>query len=83
MAMVEKALTGRISSAGLTGMMNARTGLSGALNLGGSYAKDYDILINKPKINGVELISDISFEELGDHALTDNEILAILKRAGF
>lgn len=84
MAMIEKTLTGSICPVTLTCVINSRTGLSGTLNFaGGSSAKDYEVLINKPKINGVELISDISFEELGDHALTDNEIFAILKRAGF
>ena len=45
--------------------------------------KDYEKLRNKPSINGVELIANKSFEELGDHVLTNFEILELMKKAGF
>ena len=39
---------------------------------------DYNDLINKPSIEGVELIGDKSLEELGVEALTPQEIDAII-----
>lgn len=45
---------------------------------GGS--KDYNTLANKPKINGVTLVDDKSFEELGVDTLTNLEILSIFNR---
>ena len=41
---------------------------------------DYPSLTGKPSINGVELVDDKSFEELGVENLTNFEILAIYKR---
>lgn len=41
-------------------------------------AGNYENLTNKPKINGVELIKDKSFEDLGMSALDKVEILSIL-----
>ena len=38
---------------------------------------NYDDLLNKPQINGVELMGDKSFEDLGDTPLTNLEIKAI------
>ena len=38
---------------------------------------NYDDLLNKPQINGVELMGDKSFEDLGDAPLTNLEIKAI------
>ncbi|NLJ18371.1 hypothetical protein [Globicatella sulfidifaciens] len=38
------------------------------------HEKDYEKLINKPKINEVELKGDKSFEELGMKPLTNTEI---------
>ena len=31
----------------------------------GKEPKDYNVLINKPRINGVELVGDVSFTDLG------------------
>ena len=39
---------------------------------------DYNDLINKPSIEGVELIGDKTLEELGVEALTPQEIDAII-----
>ena len=84
MAVVEKTLSGRISAVPMSGALNAETGMSGTLNMAERvYENDYEKLVNKPKINGVELISDKSFEELGDHVLTNFEILELMKNAGF
>lgn len=49
----------------------------------GTIESDYERLDNKPKINGVELIQDKSFEDLGGHALTNSEILELMEKAGF
>ena len=41
---------------------------------------NYNALTNKPSINGVMLIEDKSFEELGVNNITNIEILTIFKR---
>jgi len=41
---------------------------------------DYEHLRNKPSIEGVELVGDKTFEELGDTPLTNMEIQAIFNR---
>ncbi len=41
--------------------------------------KDYEKLINLPKINGVTLIKDKSFEALGLESLANSEIEALLQ----
>ena len=84
MAVVEKTLSGRISAVSMSGSLNAETGMSGTLNMAERvYENDYEKLHNKPSINGVELVQDKSFEELGDHVLTNFEILELMKNAGF
>ena len=84
MAVVEKTLSGRISAVSMSGSLNSETGMSGTLNMAERvYENDYEKLHNKPKINGVELVQDKSFEELGDHVLTNFEILELMKNAGF
>lgn len=83
MAVTEKALTGHISRISLTGVMKPAEGLTGYLNTGKAPVNDYSCLANKPCINGVMLISDLSFEELGDHILTNDEISEMLEMAGF
>lgn len=80
----EKFLAAQISAETLSGSLNAETPMSGTLKMAKSTPeRDYEKLYNKPKINGVELISDKSFEELGDHVLTNFEILELMKNAGF
>lgn len=41
--------------------------------------KNYENLINKPYINDVELRGNKTFEDLGDHILTNSEILNLYK----
>ena len=78
----------------MTAVLDDGEALTGALDDGGGlsadiekpetvYEKDYEGLINRPHINGVELIGNKSFEELGDQELTNMEILSLLKMAGF
>ena len=43
-----------------------------------SGTNDYNDLINKPSIEGVELVGDKTLEELGVEALTPQEIDAII-----
>ena len=84
MAYREISLSGNISAATMSGSLNADTGMSGDLKMAERvYENDYEKLVNKPKINGVELVQDKSFEELGDHVLTNFEILELMKNAGF
>ena len=84
MAYREISLSGNISAVSMAGSLNADTGMSGDLKMAERvYENDYEKLKNKPSINGVELVQDKSFEELGDHVLTNFEILELMKNAGF
>ena len=40
---------------------------------------DYNALANKPQVNGETLVGDKSFEDLGDHTMTNIEIKAIFE----
>ena len=76
----EISLSGNISVVSMSGSLNADTGMSGTLNMAERvYENDYEKLKNKPSINGVELIKDKSFEELGVSPMTNSEILEIIK----
>lgn len=44
------------------------------------HTDDYNDLLNKPSINEVELKGNKTFEELGDHVLTNIEIKHIFDR---
>ena len=84
MAYREISLSGSISAAKMSGSLNADTGMSGDLKMAERvYENDYEKLKNKPSVNGVELVQDKSFEDLGDHVLTNFEILELMKNAGF
>lgn len=84
MAYREISLSGNISAATMSGNLNGQTGMSGNLQMADRvYENDYEKLKNRPSINGVELVQDKSFEELGDHVLTNFEILELMKNAGF
>ena len=84
MAYREISLSGNISAVSVSGSLNADTGMSGDLKMAERvYENDYEKLKNKPSINGVELVQDKSFEDLGDHVLTNFEILELMKNAGF
>ena len=71
-------LTGRISLQGFSGDLKMSS-LSGSLQLPSStpVENDYDKLKNKPKINGVKLESNKSFEELGCDSVTNTELKSI------
>ena len=50
------------------------TGMGQVINRVG----DYEDLIKKPKINGVELIGNKTFEQLGEETLTNSELKDII-----
>ena len=82
MAYREKSLSGQMSAETLSGSLNADASMSGTLKMADRIIeKDYEKLVNKPKINGVELIQDKSFEDLGFSPITNSEILEIIKLA--
>lgn len=74
-------LTGKLSGVGgVSASLSAKGNLSGRMSTprGGTY--DYEELENKPKINGVTLIGDRSFEDLGEDTMTNREIVAIFNQ---
>lgn len=82
MAYREKFLTGQISATSMSGSMTADTSMTGELKMPRSTVeKDYEKLINKPSINGVELVQNKSFEELGCIPMKNSEILELIKIA--
>ena len=59
----------------LSAQLNEEATLSARLNVPSSVvSSNYDELTNKPKVNGVELIGDRSFEDLGETTMTNLEI---------
>ena len=81
MAYREISLSGNISAATMSGNMNADTGMSGMLNMAERvYENDYEKLHNKPKINGVELVGNQSFDDLGMSELTALDVFNILNK---
>ena len=56
--------------------MNETIDIDIEISTGGT--NDYNDLINKPSIEGVELVGDKTLEELGVEALTPQEIDAII-----
>lgn len=45
---------------------------------GGSIVYDYERLINKPRIESVELIGNQTFEDLGLEELSEEDLISIL-----
>ena len=81
MAYREISLSGNISAASMSGSLNAETGMSGSLNMAERvYENDYEKLHNKPKINGVELVGNQSFDDLGMSELTALDVFNILNK---
>lgn len=82
MAYREKSLSGQMSAETLSGSLIADNSMSGTLKMADRVVeKDYEKLVNKPSINGMELIQDKSFEDLGLSPMTNSEILEIIKLA--
>ena len=81
MAYREISLLGNISAAKMSGSLNAETGMSGTLNMAERvYENDYEKLVNIPKINGVELVGNQSFDDLGMSELTALDVFNILNK---
>ena len=81
MAYREISLSGNISAASMSGSLNAETGTSRSLNMAErAYENDYEQLHNKPKINGVELVGNQSFDDLGMSELTALDVFNILNK---
>lgn len=70
MAYREKELRGSISAASITGTLKQADRV---------VEKDYEKLVNRPSINGVELIKDKSFEDLGMSEMTALDVYKILE----
>ena len=81
MAYREFSLSGNISAATMSGGLNADAGMSGSLNMAERvYENDYEKLVSKPKINGVELVGNQSFDDLGMSELTALDVFNILNK---
>ena len=82
MAYREKELTGQISAVNMSAALSASAEMSGTLKQAERVVeKDYEKLINRPSINGVELIKDKSLEDIGCIPMKNSEILALIKIA--
>lgn len=68
---IEGSLSGESTVSG--SISNAAANIGGAVTVPVSFSS-YNSLRDKPQINGVELVGDKSFEELGDSPLTNMEI---------
>ncbi len=66
----EKELRGSISAVSMTGTLKQADRV---------VEKDYEKLVNRPSINGVELIKDKTFEDLGMSELTALDVYKILE----
>ena len=81
MAYREISLSGDISAATMSGSLNSSSDMSGSLNMAERvYENDYEKLHNKPKINGVELVGNQSFDDLGMSELTALDVFNILNK---
>ena len=82
MAYREKKLTGQISAVSMSAALSASAEMSGTLKQADRVVeKDYEKLINRPSINGVELIKDKSLEDIGCIPMKNSEILSLIKIA--
>lgn len=78
----EKELTGQISAVNMSAALSASAEMSGTLKQADRVVeKDYEKLINRPSINGVELIKDKSLEDIGCIPMKNSEILSLIKIA--
>lgn len=78
----EKELTGQISAVNMSAALSATAEMSGTLKQADRVVeKDYEKLINRPSINGVELIKDKSLEDIGCIPMKNSEILSLIKIA--
>ena len=62
----------------LTGKTNT-VNLSVTTHPGGEGTRDYELLYNKPQINGIELVKNKTFESLGLNEITNTELNEMFK----
>lgn len=62
----------------LTGKTNT-VNLSVTTRPSGEGTRDYELLYNKPQINGVELVKNKTFESLGLNEITNTELNEMFK----
>lgn len=79
---ITKPVTMQISSD--TTSMEAGVNNSGIIDIGleggGAHvSNDYNALINKPKLNGVTLVDDKSFDDIALKTISTSELLRILR----
>lgn len=74
-------ISGSISASSITGNTSAISSIDGEIMYsdGKGGTSDYEKLINKPKIEGVELIGDITFNQLNLSRVTNSELEDMLK----
>ena len=78
----EKELTGQISAVNMSAALSASAEMSGTLKQAERVVeKDYEKLINRPSINGVELIKNKTLEDIGCIPMKNSEILSLIKIA--
>jgi len=53
--------------------------LEGEVKIGAEETRNYDYLYHKPKINGKELIGDVTLLELGIDPLTEEDVIELFK----
>lgn len=53
--------------------------LEGEVKIGAEETRNYDYLYHKPKINGKELVGDVTLLELGIDPLTEDEVIALFE----
>ena len=86
-----QSLVGELSAKSLSGELSANEQLTGTLGLHGTlegeivnpsavYVYDYNRLVNKPRLNGVELVNDKDFPEFDMRSMTIEELNSILRR---
>ena len=82
MAVTEKSISGSlVNAASVSAELSASSAVSGALKMAQARVeKDYEKLLNKPCINGVELSGNKDFEELGFSELTALDVFTILEK---
>lgn len=91
-AQVSETLTGTMTGRGtlhgeiatestLTGELSEKIHLNGEIRLPDEvYIYDYNRLVNKPRLNGVELVNDKDFPEFDMRSMTIEELNSILRR---
>lgn len=74
-------ISGKIFSNSIRGGVASSYAVDGIINLGDGRGgtSDYQKLINKPKIEGIELIGDKTFNELGLEECSNEDILAMFQ----